>query len=131
MDDNLRFPKNKIDASEALFILLNVIKKTNENLKTKEIVKIMVDENNSIINSHRLQNSSFFGKGSNHDKSFWNSLVSQASISGYIKKNIENYGVIKLNEKGIQYLKKQSHFSIYLDKNRDDIIENIKMSFIR
>ena len=130
MDDNLRFPKNKIDASEALFLLLNVIKKTNENLKTKEIVKIMVDENNSIINSHRLQNSSFFGKGSNYDKSSWNSLISQASISGYIKKNIENYGVLKLNEKGIQYLKKQTHFSIYLDKKKDDIDENIANSII-
>ena len=130
MDDNLRFPKNKIDASEALFLLLNVIKKTNENLKTKEIVKIMVDENNSIINSHRLQNSSFFGKGSNYDKSSWNSLISQASILGYIKKNIENYGVLKLNEKGIQYLKKQTHFSIYLDKKKDDIDENIANSII-
>ena len=56
----------------------------------------MVGENNSIINNHRLQNSSFFGKGSNYDKSFWNSLISQASISGYIKKNIENYGVYKI-----------------------------------
>ena len=130
MDDNLRFPKNKIDASEALFLLLNVIKKTNENLKTREIVKIMVGENNSIINNHRLQNSSFFGKGSNYDKSSWNSLISQASISGYIKKNIENYGVLKLNEKGIQYLKKQTPFSIYLDKKKDDIDENIANSII-
>ena len=130
MDDNLRFPKNKIDASEALFLLLNVIKKTNENLKTKEIVKIMVGENNSIINNHRLQNSSFFRKGSNYDKSSWNSLISQASISGYIKKNIENYGVLKLNEKGIQYLKKQTPFSIYLDKKKDDIDENIANSII-
>ena len=130
MDDNLRFPKNKIDASEALFLLLNVIKKTNENLKTREIVKIMVGVNNSIINNHRLQNSSFFGKESNYDKSSWNSLISQASISGYIKKNIENYGVLKLNEKGIQYLKKQTPFSIYLDKKKDDIDENIANSII-
>ena len=130
MDDNLRFPKNKIDASEALFLLLNVIKKTNENLKTKEIVKIMVGENNSIVNNHRLQNSSFFGKGSNFDKSSWNSLISQASVSGYIKKNIENYGVLKLNEKGIQYLNKQTPFSIYLDKKKDDIDENIANSII-
>ena len=130
MDDNLRFPKKKIDASEALFLLLNVIKKTNENLKTKEIVKIMVGDNNSIINNHGFQNSSFLGKGSNYDKSSWNSLISQASISGYIKKNIENYGVLKLNEKGIQYLKKQTPFSIYLDKKKDDIDENISNSII-
>ena len=60
MDDNLRFPKSKIDASKDLFLLLNVIKKTNQNLKTKELVKIIVGETNSIINSHGLQNSTFF-----------------------------------------------------------------------
>tara|TARA_B100000575_G_scaffold7299_1_gene5426 strand:+ start:21584 stop:23758 length:2175 start_codon:yes stop_codon:yes gene_type:complete len=130
MDDNLRFPKNKVDASKNLFLLLNVIKKTNQNLKSKELVKLIVGESNPIINGHRLENSSYFGEGSNYDKSFWNSLISQASISGYIKKNIENYGVIKLNEKGIQFLEKQSYFSIYLDKKKDDIVENIPKSTI-
>ena len=130
MDDNLRFPKRKIDASKDLFLLLKVIKKTNQNLKTKELVKFMVGESNSIINTHGLQNSTLFGNGSNYDKSFWNSLISQASISGYIKKNIENYGLIKLNEKGIQYLKKQTHFSIHLDKKKDDIVESISKSTI-
>ncbi len=130
MDDNLRFPKREIDASKDLFLLLKVIKKTNQNLKTNELVKLIVGESNSIINAHGLQNSTLFGKGSNYDKSFWNSLISQASISGYIKKNIENYGLIKLNEKGIQYLKKQTHFSIYLDKKKDDIDESISKSTI-
>ena len=130
MDDNLRFPKNKIDASKNLFLLLNVIEKTNQNLKSKELVKLLVGESNSIINSQRLQNSPFFAEGSNYDKSFWNSLISQASIAGYIKKNIENYGVIKLNEKGIQYLKKEGYFSIYLDKKKNDIDENIPRSTI-
>ncbi len=130
MDDNLRFPKSKIDASKSLFLLLNVIKKTNQNLKSKELVKLIVGECNSIINSHKLYNSSLFGEGSKYNKSFWNSLISQASISGYIKKNIENYGVITLNTKGIQYLKKQSYFSIYLDKKKDDIDENISKSTV-
>ena len=130
MDDNLRFPKRKIDASKDLFLLLKVIKKTNQNLKTKELVKLIVGESNSIINTHGLQDSTLFGKGSNYDKSYWNSLISQASILGYIKKNIENYGLIKLNEKGIQYLKKQTHFSIYLDKKKEDIVESISKSTI-
>tara|TARA_B100000963_G_scaffold104192_1_gene90222 strand:- start:1359 stop:3533 length:2175 start_codon:yes stop_codon:yes gene_type:complete len=130
MDDNLRFPKSKIDASKDLLLLLKVIKKTNQNLKTKELVKLIVGESNSIINTRGLQDSTLFGKGSNYDKSFWNSLISQASISGYIKKNIENYGLIKLNEKGIQYLKKQTHFSIHLDKKKDDIVESISKSTI-
>ena len=125
MDDNLRFPKDKIDASTELLFLLNVIKKTNQKLKTKELIKIIVGESNSIINSSNLQNKSFFGKGSSNSKSFWNSLICQASISGFIKKNIENYGVIKLCDKGYEYLIKQITFCIHLDKKKEKMIDNI------
>ena len=67
----------------------------------------------------------FFGEGSKNEKSFWNSLISQASISGFIKKNIEDYGVIKLNDKGMQYLKNQISFSMYLNKKKESIVGNI------
>jgi ATP-dependent DNA helicase RecQ len=124
MDDNLRFPKTKIDASKELNVLLNLIKKTNQKLKSKELVEIIVEEGNSITNSYDLQKVSFFGEKSNSDKSFWNSLITQASISGFIRKNIESYGVINLNEKGIQFLNQQSTFNIYLNKKTDNIIDN-------
>lgn len=127
MDDNLRFPKSKIDASKELKLLLSLIEETKEKLKSKELVKIIIGETNSIINSYGLQNSPFFGEGLNNDKSFWNSLISQASISGFIKKNIENYGVIKLNEKGVLFLKNQNYFSIYLNTKKDELLDNISM----
>ena len=125
MDDNLRFPKNKIDASKELFVLLCIIEKTNQKMKAKDLVKVITGEQNSIRNDYDLQKLPSFDEDSNNNKSFWYSLISQASISGFIKKNIENYGVIKLNVKGIQYLKKQFPFSIFLDKKKDHIIENI------
>ena len=127
MDDNLRYPKDKIDATKELHLLLNIIKNTNQKLKTKEIVKIVVGETNSIINSYDLQKISYFGEGSNKSKSFWNSLVSQASISGFIKKNIENYGIIKLTDKGTEYLKNQFTFSIYLNERKNNFIEEITL----
>ena len=127
MDDNLRYPKDKIDATKELHLLLNIIKNTNQKLKTKEIVKIVVGETNSIINSYDLQKTSYFGEGSNKSKSFWNSLVSQASISGFIKKNIENYGIIKLTDKGTEYLKNQFAFSIYLNEKKNNVIEEITL----
>ena len=125
MDDNLRYPKDKIDATKELHLLLNLIKNTNQKLKTKEIVKIVVGETNSIINSYDLQKISFFSKGSNNSKSFWNSLICQASISGFIKKNIENYGIIKLTDKGTEYLKNQFSFSIYLNEKKNNVNEEI------
>ena len=124
MDDNLRFPKEKIEASKELHFALNIIKKTNQKLKSKELVKIIVGESNSIINSYESQKMSFFGKGSNKSKLFWNSLICQASISGFIKKNIENYGILKLNDKGFEYLKNQTAFSIYLNNQKNNEIEN-------
>ena len=127
MDDNLRYPKDKIDATKELHLLLNIIKNTNQKLKTKEIVKIVVGETNSIINSYDLQKTSYFGEGSNKSKSFWNSLVCQASISGFIKKNIENYGIIKLTDKGTEYLKNQFSFSIYLNEKKNNVIEEITL----
>ncbi len=127
MDDNLRYPKDKIDATKELRLLLNIIKNTNQKLKTKEIVKIVVGETNSIINSYDLQKTSYFGEGSNKSKSFWNSLVCQASISGFIKKNIENYGIIKLTDKGTEYLKNQFAFSIYLNEKKNNVIEEITL----
>ena len=127
MDDNLRYPKDKIDATKELHLLLNIIKNTNQKLKTKEIVKIVVGETNSIINSYDLQKISYFGEGSNKSKSFWNSLVCQASISGFIKKNIENYGIIKLTDKGTEYLKNQFAFSIYLNEKKNNVIEEITL----
>ncbi len=120
MDDNLRFPKKKIDASKELHLVLNIIKKTNQKLKTKELVKTIVGESNSIINSYELQKKSFFGKGSCKSKLFWNSLICQASISGFIKKNIDNYGIIKLNDKGFECLKNEMAFSIYLNNNNNN-----------
>ena len=127
MDDNLRYPKDKIDATKELHLLLNIIKNTNQKLKTKEIVKIVVGETNSIINSYDLQKISYFGEGTNKSKSFWNSLVCQASISGFIKKNIENYGIIKLTDKGTEYLKNQFAFSIYLNEKKNNIIDEITL----
>ncbi len=128
MDDNLRYPKNKIDASKELHLLLNIIRETNQKLKTKELVKIVTGESNSILKNYDLQNSIFFDEVLNNDKSFWNSLISQASILGFIRKNIENYGVIKLDEKGVQFLKNKISFNIYLNKREDDIIENISLN---
>ncbi len=127
MDDNLRFPKDKMDASKELLFLLNIIINTNQKLKTKELVKIIVGDSNSLINSYDLQKMSFFDKGLSKDRSFWNSLISQASISGFIKKNIENYGIIKLNDKGFEYLKNQNPFIIYLDNRKDNVNENFTL----
>ena len=63
MDDNLRFPKDKIEAKDDLIILLETLINTKEKYKAKELIKIIVGEKNAIIISHKTHLSNFFGKG--------------------------------------------------------------------
>ena len=104
MDDNMRFPKKKVEAKEELVLLLQTIQATKENFKFKEIVKTLMGESNAIINSHNTQKLSFFGKGANKTSSYWMALLRQSHVGGFISKDIETYGVVKITPKGKNFI---------------------------
>ena len=81
MDDNMRFPKNKFEAKEELDLLLKTIKETKELYKVKELVKTLVGEKNALIQSHKTNSISVFGKGAYKDKFFWTALIRQALVN--------------------------------------------------
>ena len=103
MDDNMRFPKKRIEAKDQLRLVIETIKQTREQFKSKEIVKTLLGESNAIINSHKTSELEVFGKGKNERASFWMALIRQAIIAKFISKEIETYGVVKLAEKGKKF----------------------------
>ena len=125
MDDNIRFPKEKTEAKDDLVILLNTIVETNQKYKLKEIIKILLGETNALIISHKTHEKNIFGKGKlgDKDKCFWKSLARQSIVSGYLKKDIEDYGLIRLTNKGKDFINKPQSFLITKDKNFDEILE--------
>ena len=110
MDDNARNPKPRVEAQKEVALIIQTIKDTNEQYKIKELVHIMVGKETPILVSHRIQSNSFFGAGNAKVQAYWKALLSQLLVAGYLTKEIETYGVIKLNEKGISFLEKPHSF---------------------
>ena len=135
MDDNVRFPKEKIEAKDELLILLKTILETNQKYKFKEIIKILLGETNALIISHKTHEKNIFGKGrvGDKDQNFWKSLTRQSIVSGYIKKDIEDYGLLRITDKGKDFINNSKSFLISIDQNFDEniaITNNIQKSNI-
>ena len=115
MDDNMRYPKTKSEAGKELKILIQIILDTKEKYKSKEIVKTLTGVKNALIISHRTHEKYFFGVGKDMDAKFWMALLRQAIIGGYLIKDIETYGVIKLTPKAKFFLNQPVSFLFTAD----------------
>jgi len=115
MDDNVRYPKSKIEAKDEVVLLLETIKATGSIYKPKDVVQTLIGKTNALIKSHKTDQQANFGKGKNKDKNYWMALLRQVIVDGMLRKDIESYGVVKLTEKGEDFLKKPSSFMMTED----------------
>ena len=115
MDDNVRFPKPKIEAKDELIQLLGIIQKTHEKYKSKELVNVVIGKTNSQILSYKTHEKPFFGEGEAQSDKFWMALLRQAVVAGYVTKKIENYGILFLSELGRDFLKNPTSFMMSKD----------------
>jgi len=115
MDDNVRHPKKKIEAQDDVRLLLDTINKTNEKYKSKDLVNVIIGKENALINSHKTNDQPFFGKGKSKDNKYWMALLRQVLVAGYLRKDIETYGVIKLLDNGKSFIKKPESFMMTED----------------
>ncbi len=129
MDDNVRNPKKKVEAQDQVQLLLKVIRDTNEKFKSKEIIFALTGKVNAIIKAHKIDNNPLFGKGDKFDERFWMALIRQVLVDGLIKKDIEAYGVLKVTEKGHQFIDKPYSFMMSEDHEfSEDDDENVTVA---
>lgn len=133
MDDNMRNPKKRIEAKDGVETLLNVVKKTKEEYRSKEIINTLVGKENALLISHKTHLQSIFGIGKEKDERYWMGLIRQVFVAGLLTKEIEQYGVLKLSQKGKDFLKAPYSFlmtidHIYSEENDANIITNAKAS---
>ncbi|WP_413511950.1 RecQ family ATP-dependent DNA helicase [Myroides odoratus] len=115
MDDNVRNPKKKIEAKDELQNVLKIISETKQVYKTKEIVFVLLGKLNALLKVNKVDAQSFFGSGKNQDERFWLALIRQANVAGYLKKDIESYGVLKVTEKGERFIQAPVSFTMTED----------------
>ena len=131
MDDNVRNPKEKQEARADVVKLLRTVKETSEKFKSKEIVKTLTGKVNALVSSHKADEKDVFGIGADRDKSYWMALIRQILVAGLLKKEIEQYGILHVTQKGEAFLKKPRSFMMtkdhsYSEEKVGDIVKEAK-----
>ncbi len=131
MDDNSKNPKTKHEAKENVVKLLSVIKETMQKYKSKEVVNTLVGKENALLTSHRTHKQPFFGIGRDKSPSYWMALIRQVLVVNYIRKEIEQYGVLKLTPIGLEYIENPTSFLMtedhsYIEGDDNSIVVNTK-----
>lgn len=123
MDDNMRNPKKMIDVKEDAVLVLNIADQIKEVLKVDDLVCVLMGKESSITQSYDLSSKSFYGIGSHKDDNYWKSIIRQLIVRNFLHKEIETYGILKLTEKGAEFLKKPEEFLIAEDVDFKKIID--------
>ncbi|MEK7227071.1 MAG: DNA helicase RecQ [Bacteroidota bacterium] len=123
--DNCKHPKEKTEVKEEAVIVLKAIQELNEQFATDYVVQIISGKLTPQIQMFRHEGLNAFASGNDRDNHFWNSLIRQLLLAGFLKKDIEEYGVLKFTKAGEAFLKKPKSFKIvlndtYADANADD-----------
>lgn len=122
--DNCLHPKTKIEAKDQLVIVLNTIIAIKENFRSDYVIDFIMGRETDEILAHKHQEQELFGAGEDDDEKLWNPVIRQALIAGYLKKDVENYGLLKVTAAGKKFLKKPESFLIVEDTEFNDDEEN-------
>ncbi len=118
--DNCLHPKKKFEGKEYVETVLETILVAKERYKSNDIADILVGKNTSLTKTFKLDLLEQFGEGKDKDNKFWNAVIRQSLISKLLDKEIENYGILKLTQKGKEFLKKPYSFMIVEDHDYDN-----------
>lgn len=118
--DNCLNPKKQVEAKELLSAVLEVISTLKEKFKAEYIVNMLVGNETSEIQSYKHNELEVFASGSDEDEKTWNAVIRQALIAGYLTKDIENYGLLKITAKGKEFANKPVSFKITEDNEFDE-----------
>ena len=123
--DNCLHPKTKIEGKGLLDIVLHAIAAIKENFRVEYVIDFVKGVSSEDILSHKHHLLEEFGAGSDEDEKLWNPVIRQALIAGYLKKDVENYGLLKLTSAGKRFMKHPVSFMIVKDTEfKDDYDED-------
>ena len=117
MDDNSQSNLEIIDSKNEAKLALEVIISTNQKYQLKDIISFIYGIETSNLKAHNSSSKPFFGVGKNNDLIFWKSLLRKMIVDGLLYKKIEEYGVLKITQKGNEFLNKVKPFPISVDRD--------------
>ena len=118
--DNCLNPKKKVEAQELLCTLLETVVAVKENFKSEYIINVILGKETSEIIAHQHDELETFGTGTGDEEKTWNAVMQQALISGYLVKDVENYGIVKITAAGKKFIKSPKSFKIVEDRDFEE-----------
>ena len=119
--DNCKNPKKHHEGKDQVKLVLETIQESKEKFKAKEIVNILTGKMTAMINDYNCNQLSVFGKGKNKDSAYWHAVIRQILVGGFLNKDIESYGILKLNNNAKEFLVKPASFMIREDHDYSNI----------
>ena len=128
--DNCLNPKKQVEAKELLISILETVDLLNNKFKADHIINILQGRETSEVLNYEHQDLEIFSTGKDEDEKTWNSVIRQAMIAGYLDKDIENYGLLKITSAGKKYLENPTSFKITKDNDFEEE-ENVEETPVR
>ncbi|MBQ1836784.1 MAG: DNA helicase RecQ [Paludibacteraceae bacterium] len=125
--DNCRNPKKTVEAKEELTTILELVEQLKEKFKAEHIINILLGKKTKDIEAHEHDELDSFGSFPDQDERTLDTIIHQAMIAGFIAKDIENYGLLKITKAGKDFLKKPTSFKISKNIDMDEEDEEADM----
>ena len=115
--DNCLHPKKKFEGQDFIKLVLETVLEVKQLFKFNHIINILIGNNNATIKQYKHNQLQSFNKGAEKPDRFWHAVIRQSLINKLLIKDIENYGLLKVSEKGHEFLKEP--FSVMLTMDHD------------
>ena len=121
--DNCLNPKKQVEAKELLCAVIDTVIALKEKFKAEHVIDVLKGKETEEVISYQHDELDVFGCGQEEDEKTWNTVIRQALVGGYLDKDVENYGLLKVTKSGQQFLKKPTSFKIVQDSDFDEEVE--------
>ncbi|WP_245326187.1 DNA helicase RecQ [Hymenobacter wooponensis] len=121
--DNCKHPKARFEAKNEVVMALKAVVQTEERFGLDHIGTVLMGMNNPHVESYGHDQLPVYGQGKDHDAQFWHSLLRQVLLAGYLEKDIENFGVIKISQKGIDFIENPHSIKLTQDHNYEEEVK--------
>ena len=118
--DNCLNPKKQVEAKDSLCTVIETILAVKENFKSDYIIDVLLGKETTEVLAQKHDELEVFGSGMGEEDKLWNAVIRQGLIAGYLKKDVENYGLLKVTPEGHKFLKSPKSFKIVEDNDFDE-----------
>ena len=121
--DNCRHPKERFEAKDEMLLALQAVVQTNERFGLEHLGTVLMGMKNAHVESYGHNKLPVYGQGKDHDAAFWHSLLRQALLNGFLQKDIESFGIVKISAKGLDFIENPYAIKLTKDHNYEQEVQ--------